>query len=64
MMQADGNDFSKRRREQRGVGVLFLDSVDHFFEAVDLRADVFTAGFRALDPQTQLKILFVADQNV
>jgi hypothetical protein len=57
-------DFAKRSRIGLSMRVRLLHAINHFLKALDLRLDVFTAGFRPLDSEAKLKVFFIADEHV
>src|SRR4030042_1436327 len=62
---AVGADYlAERGGEHRSVGKCLLRLIDHDLEAVDLVRQVFAARLRAFDPQAELEVLFIADEDV
>ena len=47
-----------------GVGEGLFDAVDHALETFDLGGEVFAARFGAFDAKAELKIFFVADEDI
>ncbi len=57
-------NLAERGGEHRRIGKCLLCLIDHNFEAVDLVGQVLAARLRALNPQAELEVLFITNEDV